>query len=528
MALVREKEEPVTSKIGLGLTQRLGRVSHRWWSGPGLQRGLSMFGLILILWAGYVFTGQPVTLVVNDQPHQIRAHRLTVAAVLREIGLTLEAEDIIHPPPNATLSPGDTITIRLARPVRVEVDGRTSQLLTHQQTVAAVLDEAGIIVNPRDEILINEVQVSPPSSLRPPTPASPSTQNVARWLLAANPSRRSIDSARPEVVRLTVHRAVPVTLNDGQVRSTFYTTQPNVGEALLAQGITLFEGDQVTPSLDTQLLPGMRIYLQRSVPVTVAVDGRTIQTRTLRQTVGEVLAQETIALMGQDFSRPPADHLITANDRIEIVRVRETIEIEQEFVPIEAKWVPDPEMEIDNQEVRQAGTVGLIKKRTRVRHENGQVVERKLEDEWLDQEPTNRVIAYGTKIVVRTLETEDGPIEYWRKIPMLATAYSAATSGKDPDHPRYGITRSGLPARYGIVAVDPKVIPLMTDLYVPGYGPALAADTGGLVLGKHIDLGYDEDQPLPDLYQWRDVYVLTPVPPPDKIRYVLPNWPQRQ
>jgi 3D (Asp-Asp-Asp) domain-containing protein len=111
---------------------------------------------------------------------------------------------------------------------------------------------------------------------------------------------------------------------------------------------------------------------------------------------------------------------------------------------------------------------------------------------------------------------------------MLVTPYSAATSGKEPDHPRYGITRSGLPAGYGIVAVDPKVIPLMTNLYVPGYGKALAADTGGLVLGKHVDLGYDEDQPLPDIYEWRDVYVLTPVPPPDKIRFVLPNWPQRR
>jgi 3D (Asp-Asp-Asp) domain-containing protein len=163
-----------------------------------------------------------------------------------------------------------------------------------------------------------------------------------------------------------------------------------------------------------------------------------------------------------------------------------------------------------------------------VRYENDQEVWRNLEDEWLDREPEDRVIAYGTHITIRTLETDNGPIEYWRKIPMLATAYSAATSGKSRDHPEYGITRSGLPAGYGIVAVDPKVIPLMTKLYIPGYGEALAGDTGGGVLGKHVDLGYNEDQTIPDMYEWRDVYVLTPIPSPDKIRYVLPQWPQRR
>jgi 3D (Asp-Asp-Asp) domain-containing protein len=78
-----------------------------------------------------------------------------------------------------------------------------------------------------------------------------------------------------------------------------------------------------------------------------------------------------------------------------------------------------------------------------------------------------------------------------------------------------------------MAAVDPKVIPLGTSLYVPGYGKALAADTGGLIIGKHIDLAFEEHQVIPDLYGWGEVYILTPVPPADKVRYVLPQWPQR-
>jgi len=53
-----------------------------------------------------------------------------------------------------------------------------------------------------------------------------------------------------------------------------------------------------------------------------------------------------------------------------------------------------------------------------------------------------------------------------------------------------GTTASGLPVGHGIVAVDPSVIPLGTRLYVPGYGEAVAADTGGAVHGALIDLWF--------------------------------------
>ena len=53
-----------------------------------------------------------------------------------------------------------------------------------------------------------------------------------------------------------------------------------------------------------------------------------------------------------------------------------------------------------------------------------------------------------------------------------------------------GSTALGVPVRKGVVAVDPKLIPLGTKLHVPGYGPGLAADVGYAIKGKIIDLWF--------------------------------------
>jgi 3D (Asp-Asp-Asp) domain-containing protein len=51
-----------------------------------------------------------------------------------------------------------------------------------------------------------------------------------------------------------------------------------------------------------------------------------------------------------------------------------------------------------------------------------------------------------------------------------------------------GNTASGIPVGVGVIAVDPSVIPLGTRVFVPGYGPAVAADVGSAVRGNIIDL----------------------------------------
>ncbi len=509
-----------TAQRSWHVARRLLRLIVGWRPSPRLIGSLLALLAWGVLGVGYYVTSVPVTLIVDGRPHRLRTHQATVRGLLREADIRLHPKDLIAPPPDAELVSGSVVRVRLARPVTIEADGRSVEMRTQRRRVADILAEAGVAVKPYDEVLVDGQLWNLDADL----PQTALGEKGHRGPGLA--STLSLEN-RPSPVRIVLRRAVPVILTDDGVSVTFYTTQATVGEALLAQGIFLYLGDRITPSLGSRVLPGLRIYIERSTPVVISADGHTIRTRTQRHTVGEVLAQEGVALMGQDYSLPPPHTPIAEDMTIRVVRVSEALEIEQQPIPFETRWVPDPDMPIDTQQLVQPGESGITKRRYRVTYEDGQEIARVMEDEWIDHPPSDKIIAYGTKITVQTLETPDGTFEYWRHFRALATSYSAATSGKAKDHPRYGITRTGLKAGYGIIAVDPKVIPLWTEVYVPGYGKALAGDTGGSVLGRHIDLGFDEDDP-PLWYRWVDVYVLTPIPPADQIRYVLPNWPQER
>ena len=94
---------------------------------------------------------------------------------------------------------------------------------------------------------------------------------------------------------------------------------------------------------------------------------------------------------------------------------------------------------------------------------------------------------------------------------MSATAYTASykDTGKSPSHPGYGITYTGTRARVGTVAVDPRVIPLGTKMYVEGYGYAVAEDIGGAIKGNKIDLYFNTLKEANNFgRQQRKVYIL--------------------
>lgn len=484
--------------------------------------GAWLVGLLLalavgrVLMSGYLGTRIQVDIYDGGRRLAWHTHQTSVEAVLRDAGVELGPEDIVSPA-LATLQDGSIIHILRARQATVIADGCVMHIQTHAESVENLLRELDLQLASRDWLTLNGERVTLDAPLF-------GLGETARAVSSRGQSRLAAPPVSSMPIEMTIHRAVTLYVDDDGVLRSIHTTHQTVGEALLAEGMLLYLGDEISPPMDSPVQSEAKVVIRRSRPVEIAADGKLIRTRTQATTVGEVLAQETISLVGLDYAVPPESAPLPQDVPIRIVRVQQAFVVEQEPVPYETVWLPDAELDLDHQWLEQEGEEGVHRWRYSVVYENGQEMARNLEDEWLAREPTTKVIAYGTKITVRELETPDGTFDYWRRIRMMATSYTAATCGKAPDHPLYGVTRLGWKMRHGIVAVDPSVISLRSQVYVPGYGQGVAGDTGGAIRGRRIDLGYDEDN-LVYWLKWVDVYVLTPVPPPDQIRYVLPNWP---
>ncbi len=482
------------------------------------QAGLVVICFLLVatyaMRHAYLSTQRKATLYVDGYLLSFRTHQTSVDAFLEEIGVEVNGADIVLPGLHSHLD--GQVIIERAKPVILEVDGQTLERYTHSKTVGDFLLETGVVLRSHDRITIEGVEVD----LEAPLSSGPIS--VPRGLGKGKAMPLSVNP--PSTRRIVIHRSVPVQLFDDGVLTTLSTIAPTVGEALNEHGVIIYLGDRVKPGLGTPVSTGMRVYIERAKPLTILVDGGRIVTRTQAEQVREALEEEGVVLRGKDYTIPDRLTPLTDNMTVQVIRVKEEFVIEEESIPFETVWRPDPELEIDHRRLAQQGEEGLRRRLIRIRYENGQEKERVITKEWVAKGPTTEVIAYGTKIVVRELETPQGAVRYWRKIRMLATSYTAATSGKSRDHPRYGLTYLGWKATKGVIAVDPRVINLHTKMYVPGYGFGTAADTGGAIKGRHIDLAYDEGKLVP-WFKWVDVYLLEPVPPPERIRWILPYWP---
>jgi uncharacterized protein YabE (DUF348 family) len=482
---------------------------------------LLTIALVAIMAVSYAQSGEAMDLEVNGRVWRVQTHQRTVGAFLREVGLDLRPEDIVLPPLGTLLTEQQTIAVQKALPVLVEADGQVVEHCSHSRQVMDLLREMGLNPKPYDVVLVD----GKPVDLDAPLPHYQWTPN--RWPLLQGLARRLGNPSASPWLRLTLRRAVPLSINDDGTQVMIYSVAPTVGEALLSQGIALYLGDRVRPLLGTLLTAGMHVEIHRATPVTIQVDGRAVRTRTQAYSVAQLLSEAGIALLGKDYTIPGLDTEVIPDTTVRVVRVIEAWVLESEDIAFETIWRSDSGLELDQRRSDQAGRLGVRKRRVRIVYEDGEEKTRMVADEWIERQPTTRIVSYGTQVVVRELETPDGVIRYWRRIRMLATSYSAATSGKPPDHPQYGITRLGWQAQKGVVAVDPRVISLLTKVYVPGYGFGTAADTGGRILGRWIDLCYDEGN-LVLWKRWVDVYLLEPIPPADEINWTLPDYPSER
>lgn len=276
-----------------------------------------------------------------------------------------------------------------------------------------------------------------------------------------------------------------------KVVSTFKDT---VSDVLEENNIQMIPQDKINVDLTEKLKDGMNIKISRARKITINSDDKDIVILTTAPDVRSVLEEAHIKLEGKDKVSPDLDTAVVEDMTIAVTRVEEKIvkqEMKMDFTNVVRK-----SEDLDKGLVRvvKKGSPGLKELSIRVIFENGKEVKREIAEEKVLKEPVDGIIEEGSRT---TFISSRGQItRFVRALKMTATAYDATfeSCGKHPDHPQYGITYSGLRVRPGIVAVDPKVIPLGTYLYVEGYGEALAADIGGAIKGNRIDLYYESPE----------------------------------
>jgi len=277
-----------------------------------------------------------------------------------------------------------------------------------------------------------------------------------------------------------------------------------VEELLEKEGILINEKTYINMSLDTMLDDNMNIIIKNPKTYTLLSGGLEVDVESLYTSVGEILQDQNIVLGEKDFTYPSLDSTISSGSVIELFKVEEVVEIIEDTLPFETIVKKNNSMDIGTSKIVQNGVDGFRRIYIQKEFVNGELNNTEFLKEEIVSNPLSNIIEKGTKDII---VTSRGNTSYRKAMTMTATAYdlSFESCGKNPGDKHYGLTASGTKARPGVVAVDPKVIPLGTKLYIESldgtkdYGFAIAEDTGGAIKGNKIDLFFESST---DVYKF--------------------------
>lgn len=263
------------------------------------------------------------------------------------------------------------------------------------------------------------------------------------------------------------------------------TYSKNVEDFLETEGIEVKNTEEVVPGIKAEIEPGMDIVI--SSPKSYYIkDGKKIQvTEALGETVAETLGNLNIDLNKHDVVTPALNSETTPGMNITIERVKKEVQTKEEEIPFEIKKIEDKNMYKGETQVVEKGEKGLKLSTIQNTFVNDEHVSVDVLKSEIKQEAKTEVQKVGTKETQAQAALGERKVK--RVITMQATAYDPTAGSR---------TAMGTRARVGAVAVDPRVIPLGSKLYIesadgfPSYGYATAEDTGGAIKGNRIDLFY--------------------------------------
>ncbi|EAA0329855.1 DUF348 domain-containing protein [Listeria monocytogenes] len=349
--------------------------------------------------------------------------------------------------------------------------GEKIESRTHAKTVSEALDEAGIKVSERDEIA---------------------------------PGKNAEIKDGMEIKYLPARQ---ITINDNGTKKDVWSTKANVADLLKDENITTRPQDVLNVALDTKLKNGLEVNINRAIQLSLQNGAKKDTVWTTKTKVSDLLAEKNIKLDQDDRVSPAKDSNLKKKMTVEVTYVNSKAEKKNEQVKFETVYKEDDSLNKGVEKVVQEGKNGKKVVEYKVTFENGKEKKRDVIKENVTSNKTDKVVVRGTKekVVatpvsnVSTSSATSSSSSSASSTPsggktykMESTAYSGGGTTA------YGINLSANPG-LKVIAVDPRIIPLGSKVWVEGYGEAIAGDTGGAIKGNIVDVYFPNES---QCYSW--------------------------
>ena len=310
-----------------------------------------------------------------------------------------------------------------------------------------------------------------------------------------------ITPARETVVegdtQVEIRRACQVVvLADGK-QTTVTQTGGTVEDALKEAGVTVGEEDSLNYDKDEPLFDKMHIRVTRVMKVRITAGGETREVETSAQTVEDVLKKFQVELDEDDRVEPEAKTQVAEGMEITVRRVEVKEEVKTEEVPFETQYQDTDSLYEGETQVKTQGVAGEKEVTYQVTFVDGEEESREAASEKVTKEPVAEVVLRGT---AEREQSGAGGSGTFVDLYGNTVSYSSVMSGTCTAYSVPGGTTSlGWDAVYGVIAVNPNIIPYGTKMYVTSpdgsvvYGYGVAGDTGGACMAGDIiaDLCYN-------------------------------------
>ncbi|EAC8179470.1 DUF348 domain-containing protein [Listeria monocytogenes] len=348
--------------------------------------------------------------------------------------------------------------------------GEKIESRTHAKTVSEALDEAGIKVSERDEIA---------------------------------PGKNAEIKDGMEIKYLPARQ---ITINDNGTKKDVWSTKANVADLLKDENITTRPQDVLNVALDTKLKNGLEVNINRAIQLSLQNGAKKDTVWTTKTKVSDLLAEKNIKLDQDDRVSPAKDSNLKEKMTVEVTYVNSKAEKKNEQVKFETVYKEDDSLNKGVEKVVQEGKNGKKVVEYKVTFENGKEKKRDVIKENVTSNKTDKVVVRGTK--EKVVATPVSNVSTSSATSSSSSASSTPSGGKTykmestaysgGGTTAYGINLSANPG-LKVIAVDPRIIPLGSKVWVEGYGEAIAGDTGGAIKGNIVDVYFPNES---QCYSW--------------------------